>query len=215
MISENLLQDLKKMIAKKNPRQAAVIDESAYSEKAPEIMIQLWKSVGAAVWDDGSYQTIDPALYQSPVDFAFSGSPIDSKRAVPYILSAFGKLTVYHEDWGIINIDSVHSRNMLAEDPKIRRRQILPDIEVLSGFPVLDADAINFGLFTSAAKKLGMLRANEMFAFVPAIALGGNIKLDRIQKIFAPVQLDILCQSLPYKTFYVGGNRQAPQLVPL
>ncbi|EKT4468339.1 DUF1851 domain-containing protein [Pseudomonas putida] len=39
------------------------------------------------------------------------------------------------------------------------------------------------GLFEAPKKKLGTLNHNEMYGFVPALAFGGDAKLERIEKV--------------------------------
>ena len=47
-------------------------------------------------------------------------------------------------------------------------------------------------LFEQALKKLGPLGHDTMYGFVPALALGGDLTIDRLQKLDAHVHLDIL-----------------------
>jgi hypothetical protein len=49
-------------------------------------------------------------------------------------------------------------------------------------------------LFASALKKLGRLKSEEMYGFVPAVALSGSQSLDKLQKVKAIEQLVILAQ---------------------
>jgi hypothetical protein len=49
-------------------------------------------------------------------------------------------------------------------------------------------------LFERALAKLGALDHDTLYGFVPALALGGEARLDRRQKLDAHVHLDILSQ---------------------
>jgi len=47
-------------------------------------------------------------------------------------------------------------------------------------------------LFERACKKLGPLEFNEMYAFVPALALGGTNKLEKLKKVKVIEHLNFL-----------------------
>ena len=49
-------------------------------------------------------------------------------------------------------------------------------------------------LFEQALKNLGPLEADEMYAFVPALALGGVNKLENLQKVKAIEHLNFLAE---------------------
>lgn len=49
-------------------------------------------------------------------------------------------------------------------------------------------------LFAPALKKLGRLKHDEMYGFVPALALGGPATLDHLQKVKAVEHLVLLAQ---------------------
>ena len=49
-------------------------------------------------------------------------------------------------------------------------------------------------LFESALKKLGRLKYDEMYGFVPALALGGPATLDHLQKVKVVEHLVLLAQ---------------------
>ncbi|MNJ79554.1 hypothetical protein D3C77_776150 [compost metagenome] len=53
------------------------------------------------------------------------------------------------------------------------------------------------GLFKSALKKLGQLKSDEMYGFVPALALGGAMELKNLQKVKTIEHLEFLSQLSP------------------
>lgn len=50
------------------------------------------------------------------------------------------------------------------------------------------------GLFAPALKKLGQLKHDELYGFVPALALGGPATLDHLHKLKAVEHLVLLAQ---------------------
>ncbi|WP_407513900.1 T6SS immunity protein Tdi1 domain-containing protein, partial [Acinetobacter baumannii] len=49
-------------------------------------------------------------------------------------------------------------------------------------------------LFDRAVKKLGVLKVDEMYAFEPALALGGEESLQHLTKVNLPVHMKLLKQ---------------------
>lgn len=59
------------------------------------------------------------------------------------------------------------------------------------------SDVNGVPLFKAAAAKLGRLNYDEMYGFVPALALGGAATLDHLQKVKAVEHLVLLAQLAP------------------
>ncbi|EPM69033.1 hypothetical protein A249_39350 [Pseudomonas syringae pv. actinidiae ICMP 18804] len=53
------------------------------------------------------------------------------------------------------------------------------------------------GLFKPALEKLGPLKSDEMYGFVPALALGGPMELKNLQKVKTIEHLEFLSQLSP------------------
>ena len=65
-------------------------------------------------------------------------------------------------------------------------------------FGSLSRDSNDFdGMFHPAFKKLGRLKHDEMYGFVPALALGGPATLEHLQKVKAVEHLVVLAQLAP------------------
>jgi hypothetical protein len=52
-------------------------------------------------------------------------------------------------------------------------------------------------LFKPAVEKLGELKADEMYGLVPALALGGSIDLEHVEKVKTIEYLEFLSQLSP------------------
>ena len=65
-------------------------------------------------------------------------------------------------------------------------------------FSSLEAEYNDFyGLFRPALENLGKLRSDEMYGFVPALALGGAMELKNLQKVKTIEHLEFLSQLSP------------------
>lgn len=63
-----------------------------------------------------------------------------------------------------------------------------------------DREENDFGdLFAPALKKLGPLKSDEMYGFVPALALGGPSTLEHLEKVKAVEHLVLLAQLEPLR----------------
>ncbi|AXM97914.1 T6SS immunity protein Tdi1 domain-containing protein [Pseudomonas plecoglossicida] len=59
----------------------------------------------------------------------------------------------------------------------------------------VDKESNDFGdFFEPAKKKLGLLKVDEMYGFVPALAFGGQVAFANIEKVKAVEHLMILSQ---------------------
>jgi hypothetical protein len=58
-----------------------------------------------------------------------------------------------------------------------------------------------FSLFRRARRKLGLLKSDEMYGFVPALMLGGSEELENLEKVKIIEHLIFLSQLSPLKPF--------------
>ncbi|KPW94787.1 Uncharacterized protein ALO50_05196, partial [Pseudomonas syringae pv. cerasicola] len=88
--------------------------------------------------------------------------------------------------------------------PSCISRCVIHDFEITSD--EMDRELQNFllsieveyndfdDLFTPAKKKLGTLRHDEMYGFVPALMLGGSASLDHVERLKTVEHLILLSQ---------------------
>lgn len=60
------------------------------------------------------------------------------------------------------------------------------------------------GLFSRARKKLGPLKSDEMYGFVPALMLGGSEALENLEKVNIIEHLTFLSQLSPLEPFMLS-----------
>lgn len=101
-----------------------------------------------------------------------------------------------------------HGRKLhiIAPDSRMmppRKSTVEVNLSIRAFFGSRGRDACEFsdvngtGLFDRALKKLGPLKHDEMYGFVPALALGGSATLDCLQKVKAVEHLVMLAQLAP------------------
>jgi hypothetical protein len=66
----------------------------------------------------------------------------------------------------------------------------------------MDRESNDFGNFFEPAKnKLGSLEPDEMYGFIPALAFGGTLRLENIQKVKTLEHLTLLSQLSPLEPY--------------
>ncbi|RML60618.1 GAD-like domain protein [Pseudomonas syringae pv. pisi] len=113
---------------------------------------------------------------------------------------AFGDLYLWGEKTGFsLKITSVFSRCVIHDfepTPEQMDRK-LQDFIVSRKVDSNDVE----DLFSQARRKLGTLRHDEMYGFVPALMLGGSASLDHVEKLKTVEHLILLSQLAELKPY--------------
>lgn len=168
-----------------------------YRGKLPEQLLTYWQEHGWCGYADGLFWTVNPQEYD-PVVEAWIGDTSFMKQDSYHIIarSAFGELYFWGERLG-------HSLTLFAPGAYcFPRTSIFADGKLDFGarvfFSSLSRSENDFDdLFAPALKKLGHLKPDEIYGFVPALALGGPATLDHLQKVKAVEHLVLLAQLAP------------------
>lgn len=177
-------------------RQVPSASIDRYRGKLPEQLLAYWGGHGWCGYADGLFWTVNPEEYQPVLDSWIGGTPFMEKDAYHVIArSAFGKLYL----WGERSGDSLKifapgaycfPRESLFQNDLERRLRMF--------FSNRDREENDFdGMFATALKKLGPLEHDEMYGFVPALALGGPSDAAHLQKVKAVEHLVLLAQLAP------------------
>ncbi|SFF82149.1 hypothetical protein SAMN05518865_10534 [Duganella sp. CF458] len=165
--------------------------------KLPKQLLAYWEEHGWCGYADGLFWTVDPQEYGPVLDAWIGSTPFMEKDAYHIIArSAFGELYF----WGERTCDSLtvfapgaycFPRESIFQNGDMNRG-------VRTFFSARDRDENNFdGTFSSARKKLGQLKHDEMYGFVPALALGGPATVTYLEKVKAVEHLVLLAQLAP------------------
>lgn len=148
----------------------AIIEK--YQQRLPDPLLQLWQQQGWCAYGDGLIWLVNPNDYTDLISQWLSGNELP----VVFARSAFGELLTW-------NGKSVYKLYVhLGNYGRMMR-----NIETYFNAMLVDKasleDGFNLSLFQKALKKLGRLEADECYAFVPALAMGGSEKLENIERV--------------------------------
>lgn len=165
-----------------------------YAGKLPNRLLEYWAEHGWCGYGNGIFWLVNPQEYEGVAASWLQGT-IFEKRDIYHIIarSAFGDLYFWGETTGYaLNITSIFSRCVI-NDPAIMP---LDMDKAFQNFLISRKVSSNDfeDLFEPARKKLGTLRHDEMYGFVPALMLGGSETLGNLEKVKAVEHLIILSQ---------------------
>jgi hypothetical protein len=165
-----------------------------YRGKLPNQLLEYWSEHGWSGYGDGIFWIVNPQEYEGVVASWIEGTKLKEKDNYHLIArSAFGDLYLWGEKTGSsLQITSVLSR-FIFDNYEITNEQM--DRELQDFLLSMDVDTNDYGdLFKPAKKKLGPLRHDEMYGFVPALMLAGPDTLDHLEKVKAVEHLTLLSQ---------------------
>ncbi len=175
---------------------------SKVSKILPKSLVDFWEEVGVGSWHQKLFNFCKPSDFQ---DLLFSiledDSEISPKDCAMYGYTAFGELSIWHRTMGTIHVNLplgwVYGDFMSTERQLQTNVELGPDRVIAIGLPTggqatTFRDEKNRPLFEQAVKKYGKLTKGQCFGFVPALALGGKIRLENVRRLSAPEHFSIL-----------------------
>ncbi len=174
-----------------------------YRGHLPNQLLQYWQAYGWSSYADGLFWTVNPEEFEPVVDAWLGETPFMEEDAYHLIArGAFGDLCFLGERTNrtlhLVSIDGI----MMPPSECSRHGA---DFNIRAFFGSQNRGAYNVNrapggaLFARALKKLGPLAPDEMYGFVPALALGGPAVLDHVQKVKAVEHLVMLAQLAPLR----------------
>lgn len=165
-----------------------------YRGKLPNQLLEYWAEHGWCGYGDGIFWLVNPQEYEGVVGAWLEGTKFEAFDTYHLIArSAFGDLYLWGERTGAsLKITSILSRYTTHSS-------IYTGEQMDKGFRSFllsrNFDSNDYGdLFKPAKRKLGALRHDEMYGFVPAFMLGGPDTLDHLEKVKAVEHLILLSQ---------------------
>ena len=165
-----------------------------YRGKLPNLLLDYWAEHGWCGYGDGIFWLVNPQEYEGVVSSWIEGTTFEERDTYHLIArSAFGDLYLWGEKTGFsLKITSVLSRCVL-HNFELKSEEI--DRELQGFILSREVDTNDYGeMFKPAKKKLGTLRHDEMYGFVPALMFGGPDTLDHLEKVKAVEHLTFLSQ---------------------
>jgi hypothetical protein len=205
-IKENIMdEDFEYFLEKLSP-QASRLDVpkssfNKYRGKLPDKLLEYWQERGWGGYANGLFTIVNPEEYEPVLDAWIGETPYMDKDAYHIIArSAFGKLYFWGERSGrTLMIDTVYSLAFPKENFQFLEKKDL-ELFMQCFFSGQDKESNDFeNLFEPAIKKYRSLDYDEMFGFVPALAMGGKPELKFIEPVKAVEHLVMLAQMEPLK----------------
>ena len=171
---------------------------------APESMCDYWNRFGFSVFRDGWFQFVNPSDYAPAIAAWLENTELDgSDEYMAVTRNAFGELNVWGARKGYafsiavlldgIVINEKNDEKAISQGDGNRRAESLMWSEKVRSLDKVSANPpISVRMFLAAQKRLGPLRSNQMYGFVPALPLGGRIDADTLQIVDAPEHLTML-----------------------
>lgn len=196
-MDEDFAYFLEKMGPPVGRRYAPPSSIERYRGKLPDRLLAYWDEHGWCGYAAGLFWTVNPQDYE-PVVEAWIGDTAFMQQDAYHLIarSAFGKLYFWGERTG-------HSLTVFAPGSFAvpRKTTLVGDklnFAAQTFFGGMSREQNDFEqMFAPAKEKLGALKTDEMYGFVPAIALGGPSTVAHLQTVKAVEHLVILAQCAP------------------
>lgn len=176
-----------------------------YRGKLPNLLLECWAEHGWCGYGEGILWIVNPQEYEGVTSSWIEGTILEKHDSYHLIArSAFGDLYFWGEKTGasltitsIVSCYTTHTSTLTEQQMDKRFQNFLLSTEVEYN----DFD----DLFKPAIKKLGPLRHDEMYGFVPALMFGGPDTLDHLEKVKAVEHLTILSQITELQPYSFSG----------
>lgn len=171
-----------------------------YQGKLPDQLLQYWQEFGWSGWGNGRFWFVNPADWSEEMELFLEPTGLLEQDAWHVFgRGAFGDLYVFGENHGPAlrikcNQSQIYPKDCSSRIQKIGMNNIIQrwfSSNSFSYFDQADENGQNGG-FDYAFKQLGPLDHDTLYGFVPALALGGPLKFENLQKLNAHVHLQIL-----------------------
>jgi hypothetical protein len=153
-------------------------------EVVPRPLLEFWRLQGFGRYADGLIWTHNPASFQ---DVLTEWTNLPEREAVLIARFSFGDFCFWAE-----------GRAYFADVHLGKATELARDIEFLFDYVLCRdqflQDVLRLRLHQDCTTRLGRLRAEECFAFVPARALGGPCTPETVQRVALREHLALLAQ---------------------
>ena len=194
----------------------SVFGEATYTTEVPETSLEkyrgilpdklllYWKEEGWSAYGNGLFWTVNPEEFEGVLSMWLEHTGISDIDAYHvFARTAFGNLIVWGQNTNqYFTIDSPIHKIFLDKD-KLEKSEFDPEVSI-GGFFILsekeDYDLENDSgefMFERVLDRCGVLTEGEMYAFEPALALGGTSSIENISKAPILAHLAVLSQLAP------------------
>jgi len=159
------------------------------NQMLPPEIVYLWTTYGFGDYGDGLIKVVDPRDYMHSLYCWLGGQDF---HKIPIMVSAFGDIFYYRKlenDVNDVSMLDIHYRriDVCAFSYEEFFEEYISD-------PEIKENVLRKDLFDQATKKLGSLKHNEAFFFVPALVLGGGEDIKYVSKGDASTHQHVLLE---------------------
>jgi hypothetical protein len=182
--------------------QYSPVNESAlekYSGVLPKSLLEAWRDQGWCSYGDGLFWTVNPDEYAWLVEGwvrPLEGMPDD--RYFIFARSAFGKFYCVRQHGAKVFTINCPFAAVMASHVALKSGDIDGALDLFfGGMMPEDFDQVDEGekpMFEDALAALGPLKQDEVYGFVPMLAMGGDATVGNLQKLNLGVHIDIIQQ---------------------
>ncbi|MFA4080846.1 GAD-like domain-containing protein [Mycobacteroides salmoniphilum] len=158
--------------------------EKIYSDLLPEALISYWREYGFSGFGDGRVWLIDPLKWRQITEILLGGIThpqlAEDAEYIPIVRSAFGKVWFWTPGYGMSVVMNpvtgtvfFESKFSVSEDADNRAIRAFFGVADNEQFDIEDNDDV--GLFDRVLERVGRLRDDEVYGFVPAVIYGGAL----------------------------------------
>ena len=147
------------------------------NQMLPPEIVYLWETYGFGDYGNGLIKVVDPRDYMHSLYSWLGGQDFNK---IPIMVSAFGNIFYYRrleDDENDVALLDIHYRRI--DVCAYSYEEFFGDYIV---DPEVKEDILKKSLFEKATEKLGSLKHNEAFFFVPALVLGGGEDIKYVNK---------------------------------
>lgn len=171
-----------------------------YDGVLPKNYLDFLEQIGLAGYADGIIWCTDPEPFKAVTDVWLEKcSPYHSDEYIVFARTAFGHLYLWGKKSGNnIRINTLDG--IVTTSPPKPLVATNSDLVIGSFFANLKTSSCDFEdenekkMFAKALKKLGPLHKDEMYAFEPALSIGGMPTIDNLSKLEMIPHLVLLAQ---------------------
>lgn len=147
-----------------------------FRDRLPAAWLDFWQAYGFGNYGNGLLKVINPNDYADNLYTWLGG---ENPARIPIMVTGFGNILYYRKLAGdkddVSLLDIHHRRISVCAYSFGEFIQLLSDDEAAESF-------LGKSLFGQALEKCGPLAGNEVFFFVPALALGGSESVGSVSK---------------------------------
>ncbi len=214
-LDDEFVDEIAYLEEKAKPVTLRHFDPTPWQDRVPASLDYLWRKFGVSNWADNSLQIVDPATYSALVGDLLKGNRfIHPDDVVPYSITAFGYMRIWHRKFGHINIDFPRSKIYFPRKPIEELSGRFREINLTVTIPE-KVMGDHYDLLSSCLEKFGPVGEAEIYGFVPALALGGVADIKHVEKLSAPEHLSLLSQLTSFGTYYCDQSTSRDSLVEM